>query len=307
MMRAALAVSRPLFWLNTATPCVLAVILAERPPGLGALALVVWATWPLNLFVYALNDYCDHAEDARNPRKGSSEGARLRRATLRRLVALALAVELPFVVGFALTGSAASTAALLAVHAIAWAYSAPPLRLKSRPLLDSLANAGYVLPFVFALAWLEVPAPPWRATLAFALWTVGAHAFAAIADRDVDRAAGVRTIAATFGPAASARVAVAAYLAAAVVAWPAHPAVVPVLAAYAAVAAWAASPAVAHRAYRVFMGLNVAVGFAVTTRVALAHPPFTLWAAVVMLGLCLGTALAVRAARAVPEQAPEPA
>jgi len=302
-MRAALAVSRPLFWLNTATPCVLAAVLAERPPGLGALALVLWATWPLNAFVYALNDYCDLAEDARNPRKGSSEGARLSRPTLRRLLALAVAVELAFVAGFVLTGSRASTAALVAVHAVAWAYSAPPLRLKSRPLLDSLANAGYVLPFVFALAWLEVPAPPWRATLAFACWTVGAHAFAALADREVDRAAGVRTIAVTLGAAASARVAVAAYLVAAVVLWPAHPAVVPGLAAYAAVAAWAAAPGVAHRAYRLFMGLNVAVGFAVTTWVALAHPPVTRWAAVVMLALCLGTVLALLAARPLAEPA----
>lgn len=301
-MRAALAVSRPLFWLNTATPCVLAVVLAGGPPGVGALALVAWATWPLNLFVYALNDLFDHAEDAYNPRKGWSEGAHLSRRQLRRLVALGCAIELPFVLGFALTGTATSTLALLAVHAVALAYSVPPLRLKSRPGLDSLANAGYVLPFVFALAWLDVADPPWRATLAFACWTVGAHAFAAIADRDVDGEAGVHTIAVALGARTSAHVAVAAYGVAAVALWPSHPLMVAVLVLYALIAWWAtADPDAAHRAYRVFMGLNVAVGFAVTTRVALAHPALTTWAAVVMLALCAGTMLALRGAR------PEPA
>ncbi|MEW6272491.1 MAG: hypothetical protein AB1689_24705, partial [Thermodesulfobacteriota bacterium] len=105
-LRRALAVSRPLFWLNSATPCVLAVVLSGRAPGWRELVLIAFATLPLNLLVYALNDLFDLASDAHNPRKGSAEGARADAAPLRELVALALALNAPFVAFFVATAPA---------------------------------------------------------------------------------------------------------------------------------------------------------------------------------------------------------
>ncbi|MBI3692113.1 MAG: UbiA family prenyltransferase, partial [Mycolicibacterium aromaticivorans] len=99
-----------------------------------------------------------------------------------------------------------------AIYAVAWAYSAPPLRAKSRPGWDSLANAGYVLPLVFACLYLEVPAPPWREAGAFALWAIDSHAFTSVQDIAADRAGGVHTIATALGARASAWLAIVAYL-----------------------------------------------------------------------------------------------
>jgi 4-hydroxybenzoate polyprenyltransferase len=297
----ALAVSRPLFWLNSATLCVIAVMLSPRAPGWRELVLVAFATFPLNLLVYALNDLHDFASDSHNPRKGSAEGARADRSALRELVMLALAANVPFVAFFVATAPAPRALVVLAaLYVVAWAYSAPPIRAKSRPGWDSLANAGYVLPLVFACLYLEVPDPPWLETSAFAVWTIGAHAFTSIQDVAADRAGGVRTIATALGARASAAVALACYALSGALLAARHPLFAGVLVLHAAIVVrmlGARDEEAPHRAYRLFMALNVATGFAVTTTVALAHPARTRWAAAVMLSLCALVALATLAAR----------
>lgn len=297
----AIAVSRPLFWLNSATLCVLAVVLSGVTPGLRELLLIAFATLPLNLLVYALNDLHDLASDRANPRKGSAEGARAGEESLRALVRAGVALNVPFVVYFVLTtATPAALLALAALYGVAWAYSAPPLRAKSRPGWDSLANAGYVLPLVFACLYVPVPAPPWRETLAFALWTIGAHAFTSIQDEDADRAARVRTIATALGAGASARIAIALYLLAYIVVVGTHPTFALLLLLYIAIVVWMQYSSRAdapHAAYRAFMALNLASGFAITTTVALAHRATTAWTAVVMLALCALVALATAYAR----------
>jgi isorenieratene synthase len=297
----ALAVSRPLFWLNSATLCVLAVVLSGRAPGLRELLLVAFATLPLNLLVYALNDLHDRASDQLNPRKGTAEGARESDGTLRTLCRAAVWLNAPFVAYFALTTHCpAALVALAATYFVAWAYSAPPLRAKSRPGWDSLANTGYVLPFVFACLYLGVADPPWRETVAFAVWTFGAHAFTSIQDIESDRAAGVRTIATALGSATSALVAIAAYLVAFQLVVDAHPAFAPILLLHALIVVWmqrARRPDAPHVAYRAFMALNLAAGFVITVTVALAHPATTRWTALVMLSLCALVALATHVAR----------
>jgi len=297
----AFAVSRPLFWLNSATLCVLAVVLSGRAPGLQELILIAFATFPLNLLVYAINDLHDLGSDRSNPRKGSAEGARASEPQLRALCRTAVWLNAPFAAYFVATAPAPrALLALAALYLVAWAYSAPPLRAKSRPGWDSLANAGYVLPLVFACLYLEVPSPPWRETLAFAIWAVGAHAFTSIQDVAADRAGGVRTIATALGPAASARVAIACYLLAFVLVLGLHPAFATLLLLHVGVVVWmrrAPGPDAPHRAYRAFMALNLVAGFAITTTIALAHPATTRWTALVMLSLCALTAVATRVAR----------
>lgn len=297
----AVAVSRPLFWLNSATLCVLAVVLAGVVPGWRELALIAFATFPLNLFVYALNDLHDLASDRSNPRKGSAEGARASAVSLRALNRAALVANAPFAAFFVVTAPAPrAVLALAAIYFVAWAYSAPPLRAKSRPGWDSLANAGYVLPLVFACLYMEAPAPPWREAVAFAIWAIGSHAFTSVQDVAADRAGGVRTIATALGASASARIAIACYLVAFVLVVGRHPVFACLLLLYVALVEWmrrARRADAAHAAYRGFMALNLLSGFAITTTVALAHPATTRWTAFVMIALCLLTAGATMFAR----------
>lgn len=294
-VRAALAVSRPLFWLNSASLCVVAQILGDRPLSAAVLLVIVFATWPLNLFVYAVNDLHDHASDLRNPRKGSAEGALAEPGVLGRLFRLSLGVNAAFAAVFLATGTLAASLALVAIYGVGWAYSAPPLRLKSRPGWDSLANAGYALPLVFACQYLGV-ATPWREVVALAIWAVGSHAFTSIQDVAADRAAGLRTIATALGERRAALLALAAYMLTGLVVAVAHPAAASLLLGHVAIVlAYLASTAAdaAHLAYRRFMAWNVACGFVVVTAIALAHPRQTFTAAVLMLALCAVVAAAV--------------
>ena len=193
------AASRPLLWLNTSMPFLWgAVGLRGRLEATDAL-LFAYFLFPYNYFLHAPNDYFDFETDARNPRKGSAEGARATEPELRRLVALSCALVATFAIFFAAVGNFAATIVLAVLLAVSWAYSAPPLRLKGRPGWDSLANAAYVLPFVFAALLLGVDPVPWRAIAAFALWAIASHALTSIQDVDADRASGLETIATALG------------------------------------------------------------------------------------------------------------
>jgi 4-hydroxybenzoate polyprenyltransferase len=101
------------------------------------------------------------------------------------LLALVPASAAPWLLGFLLLGAA---------------YSAPPLRLKTRPPLDSISNGLYVLPGAAAYAAVAGTAPPALAVLGGWLWAMAMHTFSAIPDVEPDRRAGIETTATRLGP-----------------------------------------------------------------------------------------------------------
>ena len=165
----------------------------------GPLPVILWLTLPFNLLIYGVNDIYDQETDAANPRKGSLEGARIRQSEVR-LIAWAVAVtNAPFLVYFLLALPPVANAAI-ALYALVFVfYSAPPLRFKARPFLDSLSNAAYALPLVIVpLALGE--APVWPAALGLMAWSVAKHPFDAVQDIVEDREAGITTTAVRLGP-----------------------------------------------------------------------------------------------------------
>jgi 4-hydroxybenzoate polyprenyltransferase len=80
-------------------------------------------------------------------------------------------------------------------------YSAPPIRAKSVPILDSLFNILYVFPGAFAYQMLTGSFPPAWAVIAAGLWTAAMHAYSAIPDIKADTKAGLDTVATLLGPA----------------------------------------------------------------------------------------------------------
>ena len=197
--RRALAASRPRFWLYLAGPVL--VGLAFGAPSLAALAsplalaLLAYFLWPGNAFLYGVNDVFDADADRENPRKDGVEArfAGERSVVVGTLVgAVAGVALLPWLPPLA----ALAVAGFLVLGA---AYSAPPLRLKTRPPLDSLSNGLYVLPGVAAYVAVSGTAPPAVAVAGGWLWTMGMHTFSAIPDVGPDRRAGLRTTATTLG------------------------------------------------------------------------------------------------------------
>ena len=71
------AISRPLFWFNTAVPYVWGWFLSGRSLDAPTLLLIAYFSFPFNLLLHGVNDIFDYETDLRNTRKDSAEGALL--------------------------------------------------------------------------------------------------------------------------------------------------------------------------------------------------------------------------------------
>jgi 4-hydroxybenzoate polyprenyltransferase len=215
--------SRLLFLIQVSRPIVWPVLLlvygfglnaARAPITAAAIAQMILLTFPMNLIGCGLNDIYDYESDRRSPRRRTIWGAVLTPDD-RPLVWQACLAMMPLVVlGGSLTRNWDNFVATVSLLLVAWFYSVPPVRLKERPPLDSLANGlGYfLLPFVMGYS---LGADPRTMPLRFyllALCVCGVHAMATAADYEADRVAGHRTMAVAFGRRAAAALAFAAFL-----------------------------------------------------------------------------------------------
>jgi 4-hydroxybenzoate polyprenyltransferase len=155
------------------------------------------------------------------------------------------------------------------------AYSAPGLRFKERPFVDSLTSSThFVSPAVYGLVLAGATFTPqlWFLLAAFFLWGTASHAFGAVQDIVADREGGIASIATVIGGRATVRLAVIAYLLGGVLllftTWPGPLAAILVVP-YALVCApfWSVTDvaaASANRGWKRFLGLNFVTGFFVT-------------------------------------------
>jgi 4-hydroxybenzoate polyprenyltransferase len=201
------AVSRPWFWPVSWVPAYLGTVLAghawlparaDAPRAVMALVVLGPLVWGA---VLAQNDLHDLRSDRDNPRKASAplvtgavSAGRLRgwyRWIAFAAVACALYVGPLFVLG------------VVGVLALGWAYSVPPLRLKTRPGWDVAVNAlvvGVVSP---AAGWSITRAPwefPWRFGLIGLLFAAALYLPTTVTDLVADAAAHDTTFAVRFGP-----------------------------------------------------------------------------------------------------------
>ena len=280
-MKELLAASRPFSWVNTAYPFAAGYLMATG--GRIDTALVVGTLYflgPYNLLMYGVNDVFDYASDLRNPRKGGIEGALAEPATARvvhRRILWACAVtNVPLLVGLVALGDGAAAGVLAVVVFLVVAYSAPRLRFKERPVLDSATSAmHFVGPLLYALVLAGVglsARAAWPVLAAFFLWGMGSHAFGAVQDVRADRAGGIASVATAVGAHPAVVAATGAYLAAAavllLVPWPGWlAALLPLPFAVNVARFWSVRDADcerANRGWRRFLWLNLVTGFLVT-------------------------------------------
>lgn len=256
-----LRLSRPRFWFYLAGPVVVgAIYAADSVAALFApvpAALFGFFLLPANVFLYGVNDIFDAEIDVTNPKKNDREvrfsGGWLVSGTILAsgLVGLALAVVLP----------PPALVSLAAFYFLAVEYSAPPLRLKTTPLLDSVSNGLYVLPAVVAYAALAGTYPPLLAVAGGWCWAMGMHTFSAIPDIEPDREAGVRTTATALGERFTYVYCGGCWVLAALTFWFVHPFLGALLLTYPALVVGIAVSAVAvERAYWWYPAVNTLVG-----------------------------------------------
>jgi 4-hydroxybenzoate polyprenyltransferase len=275
VLRALFVSSRPLSWVNTAFPFAAGYFMATREVDLVFVLGTIYFLIPYNLAMYGINDVFDYESDLRNPRKGGVEGALLDRSMHRPTLWAALLTNLPFLVFLVIVGDPLSWLVLAVSVFAVIAYSAPGLRFKERPLVDSITSSThFVSPAVYGLVLAGAVFTPalWALLAAFFLWGLASHAFGAVQDVIADREADISSIATVIGARATTRLAVIAYLLAGVLLlfteWPGPLAAVLVLP-YAAVCApfWSIADAdaeQANRGWRKFLALNFVTGFLVT-------------------------------------------
>lgn len=207
--------SRPVSWVNTAFPFAAAYFLTTGSIDLTFVLGTLYFLIPYNLAMYGINDVFDYESDLRNPRKGGVEGAVLDRRFHRVTLWAAVLTNVPFLVALLLLGNPLS-ALVLAVSVFAViAYSAPGLRFKERPFLDSITSSThFVSPAVFGLvlAGATFDIGLWAVLGSFFLWGVASQAFGAVQDIQADREGGIASIATVLGARAVVRFAVLAYL-----------------------------------------------------------------------------------------------
>jgi len=206
-------VSRPILWPVLPLVYYLGLHAARAPLSAAAVVEMLLLTLPMNLIGCGLNDVYDYESDRRSERRRKVWGAVVADAD-RTLVWRACLATVPLVLGGALvTRNAFNIAATGGLVLVAWAYSVPPLRLKERPPLDSLANGlgFFLLPFTMGYSLGADPmAMPLKYYL-LALSVCGIHALATAADYEADKAAGHRTLAVVFGRQAAAAFALATF------------------------------------------------------------------------------------------------
>ncbi|MFH1394424.1 MAG: UbiA family prenyltransferase [Candidatus Micrarchaeota archaeon] len=269
----AIRISRPLFWPAPFAAYAAGIIIGGVPHSLFVMWEFFLATFPLSFAVYFLNDYFDMPYDAKNPRKGGVWGYRLTKADAawawKLCAAFAILAVITAILSFNLVH-----AALIAVGMILpLAYSAPPLRLKNIPVLDSISNAGYAfIPFAAAaslggsLAFLD-----YRVLVAV-LIVAAFHALATIMDYRKDKEENQATFAVVLGPRAPAVFAASIFLLNLAVVFPYLSAVtfglILALALSLALAVWP-EPKNAVIVFKALMGYSILVGYILMLKYAL--------------------------------------
>ncbi|MFD1860491.1 prenyltransferase [Aeromicrobium camelliae] len=213
-LRQVIGTSRPLSWINTAYPFGAAYLLAggglDAAFWLGTLYFLV----PYNLLMYGVNDVFDYESDLRNPRKGGVEGVVLDRRVHRLTLVLSAVTNVPFLIALVLLGDTTSSAVLAVVVVAVVAYSAPVLRVKERPLLDSITSSTHFMgPAAFGLAIAGTwPSGAGLILGAFFAWGIASHAFGAVQDIRADRDAGIASVATAVGARATVWLAITGYV-----------------------------------------------------------------------------------------------
>src|SRR5262245_13573730 len=194
-------VSRPIIWPFLPLVYFLGLHAAQAELTAAAVAQMVLLAFPMNLIGCGLNDVYDFDSDRLCQRRRAIWGAVVRDAD-RPLVLWACVAMAPLMVfGACITGNSDNIVATVCLLLMAWFYSVPPIRLKERPPLDSLANGlgFFLIPFVMGYSLGADPRGMPLNYYLLALAVCGVHALASAADYESDRAAGHRTIAVVYG------------------------------------------------------------------------------------------------------------
>jgi lycopene elongase/hydratase (dihydrobisanhydrobacterioruberin-forming) len=203
MLKKLFYTSRPRFWVYISGPFLIVLPLVYQNLDTHNFALYVvflmYMTFPANLLVYGINDIYDYETDILNTKKDSYE-KRLSKKMHGHVLLFVLLTTIPFLLyAYVKTGQPAFQMLSLFV-VCAWQYSAPPLRAKAIPFVDSIVSALiYVLPGACAWSLTTGSYPSILPLIAGFLWSYAMHLYSAVPDIAPDTKADITTGATVLG------------------------------------------------------------------------------------------------------------
>jgi len=198
-----LVLSRPRFWVYVLGPSVLtlATINSSSLVSLNIIIMFIYFTFPANILIYGVNDLYDKDTDSHNEKKAGYEKALSSNTTKDKTLKAIIFYSNAVFIGYALLNFTLLSNIFLAIFILlALQYSAPPLRAKAIPFVDSIVSGFlYILPVFVSWGILYNTLPPLLPVLAGVIWAVSMHAYSAVPDINADTKAGIKTGATLLG------------------------------------------------------------------------------------------------------------
>lgn len=180
-------VSRPCGWILGPLIFLFGFLYSEALYSTAAILELVLLSFPFCVFLYGINDIYDYKSDRINPRKGSFEGIKLRPEHYTFVKRISFIFALLLATSSILSWNLSNFIGISLLLFFSFQYSAPPLRLKEKPPLDSFSNgilyfyAPFLMGFSFGGHILMLPPKIYFVTLA----TMGIHSLSTIMDYTV--------------------------------------------------------------------------------------------------------------------------
>lgn len=196
--------SRPRFWIYLIGPYLIGIIawsqVTEATDFFGIvidftfMAFLLYFSYPANLLVYGVNDLFDYETDKLNPKKSDYESVMTpdKKMVLWSTIIL---LNIPFLFLDAWPNFNVYLRLFLFVLSSIF-YSAPPLRAKAKPLLDTIVSAFvYISPWFvwYYISWWS--GFDWMIFASLLARNMAMHAYSAIPDIDADSKAWLQTVA----------------------------------------------------------------------------------------------------------------
>lgn len=194
-------VSRPLGWLVAPLVFLLGLTAFGSPLTPLAFVQVLLLSVPYCVLLYGTNDRYDYEADKLNPRKPARDSVEMETRVFPLIKMLTLIVTVLLMLSAVLTLNPTNIFAMGILIFFSYFYSAPPLRFKQWPPMDSVSNgilyfyAPVLLGASFGAMIFQIPIQVYFITGA----VMGIHSFSTIMDHDADKLVGERTFATVYG------------------------------------------------------------------------------------------------------------
>ncbi len=189
--------SRPLGWLIAPLVFLLGLTAFGSPLSPLTILQLILLTFPYCVLLYGTNDIFDYEADKINPRKTVLDSPEIETNFFPLVKYLSFVVAIVLFASAVITINLTNILAMILLIFFSYFYSAPPLRFKERPPLDSFSNgiiyffAPVSLGASFGATLLDIPIQVYFITAC----VMGIHSFSTIMDYSADKLAGDRTFA----------------------------------------------------------------------------------------------------------------